>query len=223
MYHHSDIIMGTMASQITSLTIVYSTIYSDADLRIHQSSASLAFVWGEFPAQRASYAENVSIWWRHHVFYAIYASWIFTILHNYTTDMKYGFSLCMGNCVHMLWDTLFKRKSPQKEITRIFYGIYWSWDFSFYMRLCIPEASQTSEAMMGSWLTMILRGATDLFKMLTQIRLGNRALYCIVSWWCHQMETFSELLALCVGNSLITTEFPASDAELWCFLWSASE
>ena len=35
-----------MASQITSLTIVYSTVYSDADQRKHQSSASLAFVWG---------------------------------------------------------------------------------------------------------------------------------------------------------------------------------
>ena len=31
---------------ITSLTIVYSTVYSDADQRQHQSSASLAFVWG---------------------------------------------------------------------------------------------------------------------------------------------------------------------------------
>ena len=38
--------MGAMASQITSLTIVYSTVYSDADQREHQSSASLAFVWG---------------------------------------------------------------------------------------------------------------------------------------------------------------------------------
>ena len=36
--------MGTIASQITSLTIVYSTVYSDADQRKHQSSASLAFV-----------------------------------------------------------------------------------------------------------------------------------------------------------------------------------
>ena len=43
--HYSDVIMGTIASQITSLTIVYSTIYSDADQRKHQSSASLAFVW----------------------------------------------------------------------------------------------------------------------------------------------------------------------------------
>ena len=38
--------MSAIASQITSLTIVYSTVYSDADQRKHQSSASLAFVRG---------------------------------------------------------------------------------------------------------------------------------------------------------------------------------
>ena len=38
--------MGAVASQITSLTIVYSTVDSDADQRKHQSSASLAFVRG---------------------------------------------------------------------------------------------------------------------------------------------------------------------------------
>ena len=36
--------MGLIASQITSLTNVYSNTYSDADQRKHQSSASLAFV-----------------------------------------------------------------------------------------------------------------------------------------------------------------------------------
>ena len=44
--HYIDVIMTTMASQITSLTVVYSTVYSDADQRKHQSSASLAIVWG---------------------------------------------------------------------------------------------------------------------------------------------------------------------------------
>ena len=44
--HNNDVIMNTMASQITSLTIVYSTVYSGADQRKHQSSASLAFVRG---------------------------------------------------------------------------------------------------------------------------------------------------------------------------------
>ena len=41
--HYSDVIVGTMASQITSLTSVYSTVYSGADQRKHQGSASLAF------------------------------------------------------------------------------------------------------------------------------------------------------------------------------------
>ena len=38
--------MGEIASQITSLTVVYSAVYSGSDQSKHQSSASLAFVWG---------------------------------------------------------------------------------------------------------------------------------------------------------------------------------
>ena len=71
--HYNDVIMSVMASEITSLMIVYSTFYSGTDQRKHKSSTSLAFVrgvhqWptGEFLAQRASNAENVSISWRHH-------------------------------------------------------------------------------------------------------------------------------------------------------------
>ena len=45
MHHYNGVIMGAMASQITSLAIVYSTVYSGADQRKHQSSAPLAFVW----------------------------------------------------------------------------------------------------------------------------------------------------------------------------------
>ena len=44
--HYNGVIMGAIASQITCLTIVYSTVYSDAGQRKHQSSASLAFVQG---------------------------------------------------------------------------------------------------------------------------------------------------------------------------------
>ena len=44
--HYYDVIMGTMASQITCVMIVYSTDYSDADQRKHISSMSLAFVRG---------------------------------------------------------------------------------------------------------------------------------------------------------------------------------
>ena len=45
-FHYGDVIMGTIATQITSLTVVYSNVHSDADQEKHQSSASLAFVWG---------------------------------------------------------------------------------------------------------------------------------------------------------------------------------
>ena len=41
--------MGAIASQITSLAIVYSMVYSGADERKHQSSASLAYVRGIHP------------------------------------------------------------------------------------------------------------------------------------------------------------------------------
>ena len=51
--HYTDVKMGAIASQITSLTIVYR-------LFRHRSKKT-------FPAQIASNAENVPIWWRHHV------------------------------------------------------------------------------------------------------------------------------------------------------------
>ena len=71
--HYSDVIMGSIAPQITSLAIVCSSVYWGADqrktskLRVTGLCAGNSPVTGEFPAQRDSNAENVSIWWRHHV------------------------------------------------------------------------------------------------------------------------------------------------------------
>ena len=48
----------------------------------------------------------------------------------------------------------------------------------------------------------------------------------VSSWWRHQMETFSALLAFCAGNSPVTGEFPAQSPVTWtfiCFLWSTPE
>ena len=86
--HYNDDIMGVMASQINSLTIVYSIVYSGADQRKRQSSALLAIcagnspATGEFPAQMANNAENVSIWWRHHgsAFFVFMVYWFEFIL-----------------------------------------------------------------------------------------------------------------------------------------------
>ena len=62
--------MGAMASQITSLMIVYSTVHSGAEKASKLCVTGLCVVnspvTGEFPAQMANNAENVSIWWRHH-------------------------------------------------------------------------------------------------------------------------------------------------------------
>ena len=66
--------MSTMASQITSLTIIYSTIYlfrrrskTTSKFRVTGLCGGNSPVTGDFPAPRANNAENVSIWWRHHV------------------------------------------------------------------------------------------------------------------------------------------------------------
>ena len=60
--------MGTIASQITSLTIVYSIVYSDADQRKHQNSASLAFVPGSHrPVTRIMFPFDDVIMWREHI------------------------------------------------------------------------------------------------------------------------------------------------------------
>ena len=67
-------IIGAMASQITSLTIVCSTVLfrrrskKISKLLVTGLCVGNSPATGEFPAQMASNAENVSIWWRHHVY-----------------------------------------------------------------------------------------------------------------------------------------------------------
>ena len=69
--HYNNVMMSAMASQINSLTVVYSTVYS----RRRSKKALKLRVTGlcegnsltdEVPAQKSSNGENVSSWWRHH-------------------------------------------------------------------------------------------------------------------------------------------------------------
>ena len=62
--------MSAMASQITSLAIVYSTIKKTSKFRVTGLCAGNSPGTGEFPAQKASNAENVSIWWCHHGYFS---------------------------------------------------------------------------------------------------------------------------------------------------------
>ena len=76
--HYDDVIMTMLASQITSLTVVYSIVYSGVNQRKHQSSASLAFVRAihrgpvnfphKWPVTRKMFPfdDVIMIWWRHH-------------------------------------------------------------------------------------------------------------------------------------------------------------
>ena len=70
--HYSDVILGAMVSQITSVSIDYSTICSGPEQRKHQSLASLDFVRGiqrslvNSPHKGPVTRKDVSIWWRHH-------------------------------------------------------------------------------------------------------------------------------------------------------------
>ena len=79
--------MSTLASKITSLTNVYSTVYSGADQRKHQRSGSLAFVWGihrrphKWPVTRKMFPfddvimtmpNSISIWHRRLVVAMLY-------------------------------------------------------------------------------------------------------------------------------------------------------
>ena len=71
--HYGDVIMGAIASQITSLKIaLLNRLFrlrskKTSKLRVTGLCAGNSPETGEFPAQMASNAENVSIWWRHHV------------------------------------------------------------------------------------------------------------------------------------------------------------
>ena len=76
MGHYGDVIMGTMASQITSLTIVYAIVYSGETSKLHITGPLCreSPVTGEFPARRASNAESVSIWWRNHGYVVLHVN-----------------------------------------------------------------------------------------------------------------------------------------------------
>ena len=142
-YHYDDVRMGLMASQITSLTIVYSTVYSGADQSKHQSSASLAIVWG------------------------IHRGPVNSPHTGPVTRKMFPF-----DDVIMTDTKIFQEKiHPCPNVNR---------------RLAKP--------------------------LLT---LAHGWLIVAHTWWRHQMEKFSALLALCAGNSPVTKK--ASDAEFDVF------
>ena len=116
--------MGAIASQITSLTIVYSIVYSDADQRKHQSSASLAFVRGihrgpvnsphKWPVTRQMFPfDDIIMWVFHwmmgrHLYVRKYVVMAMCVQENIMTRhvitflyIAVMFALCL--CVQFVW------------------------------------------------------------------------------------------------------------------------
>ena len=71
--HNSEVTINAMASQITGVSIVCSTVYSDADQRTHQNSASLAFVRG---IPRSPVNSHHKGQWRGALIFSLICAWI---------------------------------------------------------------------------------------------------------------------------------------------------
>ena len=159
--HYFDVIIGMMASQITSLTIAYSTIYSDADQRKHQSYRPLC---GEFTgdlwisAQMTSNAENVSISWRHHVAAVLYKLAHFipfmsiTVWPEPTTSQITGSPIvCLITCSHYQnYNSIKLNYSPFRK------GIHWypadsSHKWPVTRKLFLSQRASNAESIFMSW------------------------------------------------------------------------
>ena len=173
-----------MASQITSLTIVYSTVYSGADQRKHQSSASLGFVTG-------------------------INRWPVNSPHKWPVTRK----MFPFDDVIMTWKPFRHCGSPvdshhKRAETNRFFVI------SMNMLLDNSRVADDLRHMSPTWRHCNVGGMVynyvsfvnwncsvfDLFSGRSDITR-----YCIImaifeAWWRHQMKTFSALLAICAGN-----------------------
>ena len=134
-----------------------------------------------------------------------------------------------SKCVHPLKYQCLKWYLPYSFELLHFCDLLWLTDSSYIVR-CALDMHEYSHHAVERRKTMcdILATLAASCKIPNWRRLPEVHLYCGKkhSWWRHQMETLSALLALCAGNSPVTGEFPAqraSNAELWCFLWSEPE
>ena len=122
--HYNDVIMGAIASQITGLTIVYSIVYSDADQRKHQSSASLAFVRGfhrgpvnsphKWPVARKMFSfYDVILQWSMHylkqrlgIHFRFHAIWLLVLLIYMWASYAAQENLSLySTCLGLIWGT----------------------------------------------------------------------------------------------------------------------
>ena len=101
---------------------------------------------------------------------------------------------------------------------KIFLMLYFQTHFKdwyiddFHMKFSSDEYQTTSLSTPIPLMAWCHQGTSCYLNQCCQNSLTPCMLWCPqgpTTWWCHQMETFSALLAFCVGNSPVTGEFPA--------------
>ena len=185
--------MSAMASQITTLTIVYSTVYSrrrskkTSKHRVTGLCEGNSPVTGEFPAQRPSNAEMFplddvimyrnnlkqsgqifNVWWKPTVNNAFNRLWTRNVLWRYIP-------ILVNDILHL---------DIRSNETCLF-----RWRF---IQICVSELY---------WRFENVENGLDVH--FQPLDCGG-----YISWWCHQMEHSSTLLALCEGNPPATGGFP---------------
>ena len=144
--HYNDVIMSLIASQITSLTIVYSTVYSDADQRKYQSSASLAFVRGihrgpvnspqKGPVRRKMFPFDDVIMWYIHLQFA-------------SSHWYLNHIICISIYQTELYSVSSLRHQPHRFDLHIHRGLLKAKEALWQInRACLPYLN-TSEALFG--------------------------------------------------------------------------
>ena len=161
--------MSAMASQITRLTIVYSTVYSDADARKHQNSAWLAFVRGiyrwpvnssnKWPVTRKVFPfDDVIMNWSHLPIELLFWHYIWYGYINIHSHINFSYSkmtilwywsrnclMCETESIHVMISPLIKHINVVKSKFSVFSGTRW---FS-YLVLFMQHNGIYSNGIMG--------------------------------------------------------------------------
>ena len=192
-FHYNDVIMSALAPHITSLTIVYSTAYSGADQRKHQSSASLAFVRGihrwpvhsqhKWPVTRKMFPfDDVILRW---CFFLIMQLLHFQIIFE-------GCELIRFECSSMVNHNWFNSLAPGKRCSNF-------------------------KSVLFNRIMLIIMLHVSIYSVIFMLRL-----YCHddVIKLKHFPRHWPFVRGI---HRRVIPQTKARDAELWCFLWSTLE
>ena len=239
--------MGAMASHITSLTIVFSTVYSGAGQRKHQSSTSLAFVWGihrwpvnsphKWPVTRKVFPFDDVIMITHPIYHFDMNHFLTLYNNRAYLDLIVCVWMCVCVCVRA-WMCMCPRHVKQSviEVINILSAdpMYIQFIPCLYITLQSLHCACTGSTAHTSWFfrqTAQSAKSSISIKLLSTLQWRHNGLdgvlnqqphdcllNCLVRRRSEETSKF-RVTGLCVGNSPVTDEFPAQMASN-ASLWS---